>query len=195
MKIPILNKPCLSQVLAGINTICFIWCHKDYYKKNIQSWSTYPNFHLGYTLVVGFLFPMHFASLGAFACKKKLQQLEMKKKSFLKSSSFVPTESLRILISHFDQKIEQNQQIHVDFLMLTKQNWLSETLVDNFPSSILMVSIFMLSIEHQELKLFLNDTFKEFISVNYQIVVGFITSKSASSAVLSALTIRYRPCP
>ena len=58
-----------------------------------------------------------------------------------------------------------------------------------------MVSIFMLSIEHQELKLFLNDTFKEFISVNYQIVVGFITSKSASSAVLSALTIRYRPCP
>ena len=61
-----------------------------------------------------------------------------------------------------------------------------------------MLSIWMLSTrpepEHQTLKLFLNDTFKEFISVNYQIVVGVITSKSALGAVFSALTIRYRPC-
>ena len=108
------------------------------------------------------------------------------------------TESLRITISHFDQMMEQNQQIQVDFLMLMKKNWLSEILVDNFPSSILMLSIWMLSTrpepEHQTLKLFLNDTFKEFISVNYQIVVGVITSKSALGAVFSALTIRQRPC-
>ena len=76
--------------------------------------------------------------------------------------------------------------------MLTKQNWLSETLMDNFPSSILMLSIWMLSMKQQRLKLFLDDTFKEFISVNYQIVVGVITSKSALGAVFSALTIRYR---
>ena len=143
-------------------------------------------------LAVGLLFPMHFASLGAFACKKKQKHWEMKKKFSLKYSS--STESLRNAISHFDQKIEQSQQIHVDFLMLMKKNWLSESLLDNFPSSILMLSIWMLSTrpepEHQTLKLFLNDTFKEFISVNYQIVVGVITSKSALGAVFSALTIR-----
>ena len=178
------------QVLASVNTIRFIWSHRDYYRNNIQSWSTHPNFHLGCTLVVGSLFPMHFSSLGAFACKKKQQQLEKEKKCILKYSS--STESLRIAISHIEQKIEQNQQIEVDFLMLTKQNWLSETLMDNFPSSILMLSIWMLSMKQQRLKLFLDDTFKEFISVNYQIVVGVITSKSALGAVFSALTIRYR---
>ena len=195
MKIPILKKPCLShsiQVLSSVNTIRFIWSHRDFYRNNIQSWSTYPNFHLGCTLAVGSLFPMHFASIGAFACKKKQQHWERQKKSFLMYSS--STESLRITISHFDQMMEQNQQIQVDFLMLMKKNWLSEILVDNFPSSILMLSIWMLSTrpepEHQTLKLFLNDTFKEFISANYQIVVGVITSKSALGAVFSALTIR-----
>ena len=146
-------------------------------------------------LAVGLLFPMHFASLGAFACKKKQKHWEMKKKFSLKYSS--STESLRNAISHFDQKIEQSQQIHVDFLMLMKKNWLSESLLDNFPSSILMLSIWMLTLlstEHQTLKLFLDDTFKEFISVNYQIIVGVITSKSALGAVFSALNIRYRPC-
>ena len=195
MKIPILKKPCLShsiQVLASVNTIRFIWSHRDFYRNNIQSWSTYPNLHLGYMVAVGLLFPMHFASLGAFACKKKQKHWEMKKKFSLKYSS--STESLRNAISHFDQKIEQSQQIHVDFLMLMKKNWLSECLLDNFPSSILMLSIWMLSMKQQRLKLFLDDTFKEFISVNYQIIVGVITSKSALGAVFSALNIRYRPC-
>ena len=137
------------------------------------------------------MFPYHYTSLGSFACKKKEQRFEQKKSDLLKYSRIVPTESLQTEMACLEQEIENTEKIHVDFLNLTKQNWLAETLIDNFPSAILMISIWMLSIKHQKLGLFLDDTFKEFISVNYQIVVGILTSKSALSALFSALNIRY----
>ena len=137
------------------------------------------------------MFPYHYTSLGSFACKKKEQRFEQKKRDLLKYSRIVPIESLQTEMACLEQEIENTEKIHVDFLNLTKQNWLAETLIDNFPSAILMISIWMLSIKHQKLGLFLDDTFKEFISVNYQIVVGILTSKSALSALFSALNIRY----
>ena len=176
---------------AGINTIKFLWANRQKCKTQVQEWSNYPNLVFGLMVLVGLLFPMHFTSFGAFASRKQCAKLEQKKRSLLKQVRNIPIDNLEKQFFKLDLAIEDSKNTHLEFLHLTNQNLLLETMVDNFPSSILMICIWILSLSYPQLSLFLSNTFRELFSDSFQWIVGLVTAKTASNAIFSALRIRY----
>ena len=176
---------------AGINTIKFLWANRQKCKTQVQEWSNYPNLVFGLMVLVGFLFPMHFTSFGAFASRKQCAKLEQKKRSLLKQVRIIDNENLKKEFFKLDLAIEDSKNTHLKFLHLTNQNLLLETMVDNFPSSILMICIWILSLSYTQLQLFLSDTFREYFSDNFQWIAGLVTVNTAFNAMFSALRIRY----
>ena len=178
------------QVSACINTIKFLWSDRQRCKNQIQGWSNYPNLIFCFMLLVALLFPMHFASFGTFASKKRSDKLEQKKRSLLKLVPNVDIDFLKSCCCELDSAIKDTNNAHLQFLHLTNQNWMLETLIDNYPSSILMICIWLLSLSNPQFQLFLSDTFREQFSDNFQWIVGLVTAKTAMNAIFSALSIR-----
>ena len=142
-------------------------------------------------VLVAFLFPMHFASFGTFASKKQCGKLKQKKRSLLKHVPNMDIAYLKEEWCMLDSAMEGTKKDHLEFLHLTNQNWTLETMLDNYPSSILMICIWLLSLSHlSQLQQFLSDTFTEQFSDNFQWIVGLVTAKTAMNAIFSALRIR-----
>ena len=141
-------------------------------------------------VLVAFLFPMHFASFGTFASKKQCGKLKQKKRSLLKHVPNMDIAYLKEEWCMLDSAMECTKKDHLEFLHLTNQNWTLETMLDNYPSSILMICIWLLSLSQPQFQLFLSDTFREQFSDNFQWIVGLVTAKTAMNAIFSALRIR-----
>ena len=83
------------------------------------------------------------------------------------------------------------EKTYMEFLHLNNGNRDLETIIENYASTVLMMSIWLMSLKYNQLMIFLNAAFAEQISENYQVLIGLVTALSALNCVFCVIRIRY----
>ena len=156
----------------------------------ISEWSNYPNVMLGLMLVMGFMFPLHFSNFGEKTSKKEREKLKKKQSTLLKSADIIPMENLQLKYSQLETEMEERDKTYLEFQHLNNTNRDLETIIETYASSVVLISIWLMSLEHEQLKLFLNSTFEELLPDNYKLLITLVGAMSALNCIFCVIRIR-----
>ena len=156
----------------------------------ISEWSNYPNVMLGLMLVMGFMFPLHFSNFGEKTSKKEREKLKKKQSTLLKSADIIPMENLQLKYAQLETEMEEMDKTYLEFQHLNNTNRDLETIIETYASSVVLISIWLMSLEHEQLKLFLNSTFEELLPDNYKLLIALVGAMSALNCVFCVIRIR-----
>ena len=146
---------------------------------------------LGFNMLLGFIFPIHFSNFGEMGSKKMASKLEKERSFILKYSQSCPIEALRLNFAQVQIAIKDCEDQNLEFVRLNDRNRDLEAIIEGYASSVLMMSIWLMSLQYEQLNLFLSKTFTEQISGNPKVVVGLVSSLTALSCVFCVLRMRY----
>ena len=156
----------------------------------ISEWSNYPNVMLGLMLVMGFMFPLHFSNFGEKTSKKEREKLKKKQSTLLKSADIIPMENLQLKYAQLETEMEEKDKTYLEFQHLNNTNRDLETIIETYASSVVLISIWLMSLEHEQLKLFLNSTFEELLPDNYKLLITLVGAMSALNCIFCVIRIR-----
>ena len=156
----------------------------------ISEWSNYPNVMLGLMLVMGFMFPLHFSNFGEKTSKKEREKLKKKQSTLLKSADIIPMENLQLKYAQLETEMEEMDKTYLEFQHLNNTNRDLETIIETYASSVVLISIWLMSLEHEQLKLFLNSTFEELLPDNYKLLITLVGGMSALNCIFCVIRIR-----
>ena len=156
----------------------------------ISEWSNYPNVMLGLMLVMGFMFPLHFSNFGEKTSKKEREKLKKKQSTLLKSADIIPMENLQLKYAQLETEMEEMDKAYLEFQHLNNTNRDLETIIETYASSVVLISIWLMSLEHEQLKLFLNSTFEELLPDNYKLLITLVGAMSALNCIFCVIRIR-----
>ena len=156
----------------------------------ISEWSNYPNVMLGLMLVMGFMFPLHFSNFGEKTSKKEREKLKKKQSTLLKFVDIIPMENLQLKYAQLETEMEEMDKTYLEFQHLNNTNRDLETIIETYASSVVLISIWLMSLEHEQLKLFLNSTFEELLPDNYKLLIALVGAMSALNCIFCVIRIR-----
>ena len=167
-----------------------MWQKRSKCRTQISEWSNYPNVMLGLMFISGFLFPLHFSYFGEMTCKTIVDKLKKAKSTLLKSADFISMENLEFRYSQIEIEMEEMDKTCLEFLILNDANRDLETIIENYASSVVLISIWLMSLEYTQLKLFLKSTFEKVLPNNYKLLIAFVGVMSALNCIFCVIRIR-----
>ena len=141
-------------------------------------------------LVMGFMFPLHFSNFGEKTSKKEREKLKKKQSTLLKSADIIPMENLQLKYAQLETEMEEMDKAYLEFQHLNNTNRDLETIIETYASSVVLISIWLMSLEHEQLKLFLNSTFEELLPDNYKLLIALVGAMSALNCIFCVIRIR-----
>ena len=141
-------------------------------------------------LVMGFMFPLHFSNFGEKTSKKEREKLKKKQSTLLKSADIIPMENLQLKYAQLETEMEEKDKTYLEFQHLNNTNRDLETIIETYASSVVLISIWLMSLEHEQLKLFLNSTFEELLPDNYKLLITLVGAMSALNCIFCVIRIR-----
>ena len=92
----------------------------------------------------------------------------------------------------FDVEIEMEDmdKTYLEFVNLNNANRDLETIIENYASSVVLISIWLMSREYAQLKLFLKSFFDKLLPNNYKLLIAFVGVMSAMNCIYCVIRIR-----
>lgn len=169
-----------------------MWQKRSKCRTQISEWSSYPNVMLALMFISGFLFPLHFSNFGEMTSKKNVDKLKKAKSTLLKSanSGIISMENLELRYSQIEIEMEDMDKTYLEFVNLNNANRDLETIIENYASSVVLISIWLMSREYAQLKLFLKSFFDKLLPNNYKLLIAFVGVMSAMNCIYCVIRIR-----
>ena len=145
---------------------------------------------LGLMVILAFLFPSHFMCICVVKLNAIWENEKNKAKKCIKNSSMENVDLQKFHYAKFQASI---QSIEKDYCTATQYNTIggvSRTIIEHLPSCVLLLSLWLMGLEHKPLKMFLIDGFMAKFSAYYKWIILVISIQLAFSISLSVLESR-----
>ena len=180
------------QVLVSIITVMSVSRGKVFKERIYQHYS-WPKTMMAWVMTVATFFPAHFLTISVATLNSQIRKEEEKaqdcittnnSKSELNEDGPIPYAKLKTSVDEMEKDYKEVANLKTLCNML-------RTIIEHLPSAVIMLSLWMMSINHSALKMFLINGFLEQFSAYYKWIILAMSIKIAFSSTSSVISSRY----
>ena len=180
------------QVLVSIITALSVSKGKVF-KERIYHHYSWPKTMMAWVTTLAIFFPAHFLTISVASLNSQIQKEKEKAQDCIatNNSKSELNEDGPIRYAELKTSIDEMEKEYKEVANLKTFGNMMRTIIEHLPSAVIMLSLWMMSINHSALKMFLINGFLEQFSAYYKWIILVMSIKIAFSSTFSVISSRY----
>ena len=147
---------------------------------------------MAWVIFLALFFPAHFLTICVVTMNSQIQKEHEKAQDCITNNSKSDlNEDVPIRYAELKTSIDEMEKEYKELANLKTLGNMLRTIIEHLPSAVIMLSLWMMSINHSALKMFLINGFLEQFSAHYKWIILFMSIKIAFSSTFSVISSRY----